>query len=247
MMNGDTSIQSLCERGQQALMAQAYLQAERLLAQAEAIAWSQRQWEVLARLYLPLQETRRQIRQRCGEGQVCMDLWAEGPDHSLDPVDILSRFSAGQLLIAGWGSMQPALEVRQLAAQRELYLETFLAAVYPTDTGRILILAPSAATPLPPIRNQSAHALSAALPEGCLTIEPAELPRGVEAGSARTYARVMDLWERLHRPLLAAADAQTDPLRRMAGYRRAIEADSACELAHQRLSEAAREMARRGA
>jgi hypothetical protein len=97
---------------------------------------------------------------------------------------------------------------------------------------------------LPAPRPQLAEALIASLPPNCLAIGEHELPRGVADGSPKTYAVVMGLWERLHRPLLAAADAENDPLLRMAGYRRTIEADSACELAHQRLSDAAREMAR---
>jgi hypothetical protein len=54
----------------------------------------------------------------------------------------------------------------------------------------------------------------------------------------------MSIWEQLHAPFLAAADAQVDPLRRIHAYRRAIEVDYACELAHQKLSAAAREVAR---
>jgi hypothetical protein len=54
----------------------------------------------------------------------------------------------------------------------------------------------------------------------------------------------MALWERLHLPFLAAADMQPDPIHRIHGYRRAIEVDYACELAHQKLSDAARSIAR---
>jgi hypothetical protein len=225
-------------------MAMDYLQADRLLTEAESLAWNARRWEILSRLYLPLQEAHRQIRQRCGEGKVCLDLLAAASDQQPDPLAAVERFPQGQLLIAGWGSIAPALAFRQLAAQRGLYLETFLAAVYPTDAGRIVLIVPSSRTPLPPPTPQRADALLASLPPDCLALNEKELPAGVQDGSARTYARVMELWERLHRPILAAADAQTDLLRRMEGFRRALEADYACELAHQHLAECARQMAR---
>jgi hypothetical protein len=225
-------------------MAMDYLQAHRLLSEAESLAWNARRWEILSRLYLPLQEAHRQIRQRCGEGTICLDLLAAGPDTQPDPLAAVERFPQGQLLIAGWGSIAPAWMLRQQAARQGLYLETFLAAVYPTDAGRIVVIVPSLHTPLPPPTPQLAEALLASLPPDCLALNEKELPAGVQDGSPQTYARVMELWERLHRPLLAAADAQTDPLGRMEGFRRAIEADYACELAHQHLAETAGQMAR---
>jgi len=51
----------------------------------------------------------------------------------------------------------------------------------------------------------------------------------------------MAMWERLHAPLLAAADMQVDPMQKIEGYRKTIRADYACELAHQKLSDAARQ------
>ena len=56
--------------------------------------------------------------------------------------------------------------------------------------------------------------------------------------------QVMQLWERLHGPFLAAADMQVDPVRKIEGYRKTIRVDYACELAHQRTSLVARELAR---
>ena len=54
----------------------------------------------------------------------------------------------------------------------------------------------------------------------------------------------MALWERLHAPFLAAADAQTDPVRQIEGYRLTARVDYASELAHQKLSHVAHELAR---
>ena len=54
----------------------------------------------------------------------------------------------------------------------------------------------------------------------------------------------MALWEKLHAPFLAAADAASTPARKIAGYRETIAVDYAAEKAHQRLSKAASELAK---
>ena len=53
-------LQSRCELGQQQLMRTEYLDAEATLASAEAEAWEKRDFDTLSRLYMPLQEARRQ-------------------------------------------------------------------------------------------------------------------------------------------------------------------------------------------
>jgi hypothetical protein len=55
----------------------------------------------------------------------------------------------------------------------------------------------------------------------------------------------MAMWEQLHAPYLAAADAEGDLLRKMEAYRKTIRVDDACELAHQNLATTAREADRR--
>ena len=59
-----------------------------------------------------------------------------------------------------------------------------------------------------------------------------------------TYGHVMDMWERLHLPFLATADMQVDPTQKIEHYRTTIRVDYACELAHQKLSDCAREQLR---
>src|SRR6266516_7101414 len=127
----DGDLQSRCELGQQQLMRTEYLDAEATLASAEADAWAARDWDTLARLYMPLQEARRQRRQRCGEGVVCLDLLSEGVADHIDPAHVVANYPHGQLLIAGWGTIGPAAAVRDLATKNGLYVETFLAATYP--------------------------------------------------------------------------------------------------------------------
>jgi hypothetical protein len=71
----------------------------------------------------------------CGEGVVALDLFAQGPEDEIDGRRIVENFSHGQLLVAGWGTFAPAAEVRRLAREHKLYLETFLGAVYPIGAG----------------------------------------------------------------------------------------------------------------
>jgi hypothetical protein len=229
----------LCEHGQRELMRTSYLEAERLLALAEAAAWEVRDCDLLARVYMPLQESRRQKRQRCGEGTVRLDIIASAGD----PSSIVDQHPFGQLLVAGRGSIEPALTVRRLARERRLYLETFLAAAYDTDAGPAVAVIPEEHSALPEPRLwASADELARSLPFGAFVVMMKEVPQGPQPGSARTYALVMALWERLHVPFLAEADAQTDALAKMWGYRRTIAVDSACELAHQKMSDVARRM-----
>lgn len=239
------SLQSLCELGQQQLTRMEYLDAEATFAQAEAIAMAEKDLDTLGRLYMPLQEARRQIRQRCAEGIVKLDLLARDASQNLDPEEIVRRYPQGQLLIAGFGSIAPALQIRELARARKLYLETFLGAVYPVgESFAVAIIAlPDVALPAPTPR--SIDDLIRKLPAHSLVFAENELPKGEQKGDWKTFAYTMDLWERLHAPYLAAADMQRDAMAKIDGYRKTIRVDSACELAHQKLSDIAR-LANRG-
>lgn len=223
-----------------------YLAAERTLAEAEQIAWDNQWWETLARLYMPLQESRRQIRQRCGEGIVRLDLWPKNQTQS-DPADeTLKKYPHGQLLLAGPATIQPAIDFRRIAAAQSCYVETFLAATYSVHGQRAIVIVGLEDTPMPPDEPfpTPAH-LQSRLPAHSLLLGEAELPAGAHPGNATTYATVMSLWERLHRPYMDLADAESDPLRQMAAYRQAIRVDRACELAHQKLADVAKRMDRR--
>ena len=54
----------------------------------------------------------------------------------------------------------------------------------------------------------------------------------------------MAMWERLHAPFLAAANAMVDPVQKIEAYRKTQRVDYGCELAHQNASAVARELAR---
>jgi hypothetical protein len=238
------ALQYLCELGQQQLMRMEYLRAEATLVQAETVALEQGDFDTLSRLYMPLQESRRQRRQRCGEGIVCLDLISNGPDDHVDGQHVVENFPHGQLLVAGWGTIDPALRVRDLQAQHGLYVETFLGAVYPAGEGRVVAVVPLPDVKLPPPHPRHLDELIKLLPAHSIILNAAELPRGSHKGTAETYARVMVTWERLHAPFLAAADMLVDSKQRIEAYRKAIRVDYACELAHQKLSDTARRIPR---
>lgn len=237
-------LQAQCELGQQQLMRMEYRAAETTLAAAEAVAWRERDFDTLARLYMPLQETRRQIRQRCGEGTVCLDLLAQGPDDTITADHVMRHYPHGQLLVAGWGTIAPAVELRRLAVENGLFLDTFLAAVYPMGGARAVAIVALDDARMPPPGETSVDALLHQLPPGSIVLHENELHQGPRKGSPGTYAEVMALWERLHSPHLAAADATADPVRRIEAYRQVIRVDYACELAHQKLSDTARQLIR---
>jgi hypothetical protein len=148
------------------------------------------------------------------------------------------------VLVAGWGSVKVAKDVRRLAYERRLYVETFLGAVYPTDEGLLIAIVPTDDAPVPNAEEHTREALWKLLPMSSLLLRPEELPRGFRQGTTETFAKVASLWERLHLPFLRAADAEPDPLRRIELYRRTIAVDYACEPAHQKLSDTAKALAR---
>jgi hypothetical protein len=236
-------LQEQCELGQRQLMQMEYLAAVATLSAAERRAWEAKDWDSLSRLLMPLQEARRQCRQRCGEGMICLDLLAQGPDSEPDAAAIVEQIPQGQLLIAGWGNIEPAVQLRQLAAQRGLYLETFLAAAYPIQSAALAVaIVPLSDAAMPAAKDWDLPSLSAALPPHSLLLQSNQLPRGRRHATAQTYGEVLSFWERLHAPFLAQAEAQTEPIKKMQAYRRALQVDPACELAHQRMADVAKQL-----
>lgn len=238
----DAALQDLCELGQQRLLATDYLAAEKLLTRAELLAWNARDWDTLSRVYMPLQESRRQRRQRCGEGIVRLDVVQRNPNDPLSAEQIVAETPQGQLLIAGFASIEPAVSVRRLASERGLYLETFLGAVYPVGSGFVVAIVPTADVALPPADGRPIDRLLLTLPPFSVVLSEGEIISGARRGNDSTYAQTMSVWEKLHSPFLAAAEQVVEPVRKMSAYRRVIEVDYASELAHQHLSQTARKL-----
>ena len=242
-MNLTEELQQLCQLGQEHLMRMEYLQAEEILVRAESIAFDTKDFDTLSRLYMPLQESRRQRRQRCGEGIVCLDLISTGQADNITARHVVENFPHGQLLVAGWGSIAPAIGVRQLQIEYKLFVETFLAAAYPIGAGRAIVIVPSEDVRLPDPTPRSIDELLKLLPPHCVVLNENELPKGSVRGNSQTFAKVMAMWEQLHAPYLAAADMMAQPLAKIEGYRKTIRVDYACELAHQNLSDVAKQIA----
>lgn len=241
-MSQAIDIQALCQQGQQLLEANDYLPAEQVLIQAEQIARDLADWNTLSRLYMPLQEARRQRRLLCAEGVCQMDVIAPGPDEPVDVKALLSAHPQGQFLIAGYGSLAPAAEFRRLAAQAGCYADALLAAVYPIIGGaQAIVIAPHANTGLPPAGTYTIDALMRLLPPHVILLNREDLPPAGDKSPA-TLAWVQSLWQRLHLPYLAMADNTQTPIHRIDAYRQVLTIDYACELAHQRLSDTARQI-----
>jgi hypothetical protein len=167
-------------------------------------------------------------------------------DAAIDADRLIEKYPHGQLLIAGWGTIAPACAFRTLQAQRGLYVDTYLGAVYPAEAAgaaRLVAIVPLDQVTMPPPLPRSIEALASLLPANAIVLKEDELPVP-RTGDTETYAWTMSLWERLHTPFLAAADNQADLARKMDAYRQTIAVDYACELAHQNLSKAARAHAR---
>jgi hypothetical protein len=231
-----SDLEHLCQTGQDQLSRMEYLEAEHTLAAAEELAWAASDWDHLSRLYLPLQEARRQRRQRCGEGAIRLTNLAARPGDHLDGPGIVERLHHGQTLIAGWGSLQPTLDARAAQRKLDLYVDVFLAAVYPVDSGRIVALVPTEDVSIPRSDPMPVDALIRRLPAHTILLTESEL------AAATTYAATMALWERLHAPFLAAAQSTNNPIHRIEAFRKTIRVDYACELAHQGISDTARKL-----
>ena len=155
---------------------------------------------------------------------------------------VLDNFSHGQLLVAGWGSIEPAVRVRELAAQHNLYLETFLAAAYPAGEGQVVAIVPLPEVHLP---EATPRAIDELIPGFCRPIasccRQGSFRREAAAGRMKPMHKSCRCG-RIHLPFLAAADHATEPVLKMEGYRKTIRVDAACELAHQKLPDVARQL-----
>lgn len=236
-------MEQLCELGAQQLMRTDYLAAIETLTRAEQIAWERQDFDTLSRIHMPLQEAHRQSRLQSLEQAVAIEL-AEGPAVAIDAGETVRRYPQGQLLIGGWGTLAPAIAARQVARQRRCNAEVFLAAVFPLHDSSVVVIAPTEDATLPPPLPRSREQLAALLPPHALMLDRAMLPIPESPPTPALQQFVLELWAQLHRPFLAAAEAQTHLLEKLRRYRDTLRVDPACELAHQNLSIAAMELVR---
>lgn len=241
-------IQGLCAQGQEVLAQQKYIEAEQLLMQAERDALHTGDWDTLSRLYMPLQEARRQRRQRATEGVVCLDLLSEGPGDHIEGRHVLENYPHGQLLVAGWGTIEPALQVRKLQGRFKLYVDVFLAAKYPLiGGGHAVVIVPHEHAVMPDLSPRRMAEFGRVMPPHSIVLREEELPRGQYRNDGAISALMESWWERLYWPFLVDARDTHDLKKRVEAYRKTIRVDYACEFAHQELSMTARELAQHSA
>ena len=239
------SIQSLCEQGQAALLTTDYLAAERYLVAAENLAWDAKDYDAITRLYMPLQEARRQRRQRCSDG-VFATISKRSINETIDPAAVAKENPLGQLIVAGFGTITPVTELRTIADQQQLYLDLPLAASYVVGGETVILFVPLPDVTLPDAEKiDSIDALLRKAPPHSVIVPLDAIAPDRPLGDSGTFGYLMNLWETLHAPFLAMADGATDPHQKLALYRQTIRVDYACEFAHQRLSDTARLLSRR--
>jgi hypothetical protein len=121
------SLFHLWDQGQQELAGGAYIKARRSLEAAEALAWRTRDAQSLARLYLPLLETRRLIRYQAAEGALVIcepKLQAAALRHALS--EFLASQAGTILLPASSAVRKYASSVRRASERTTRPLEALI-------------------------------------------------------------------------------------------------------------------------
>jgi hypothetical protein len=110
----------------------------------------------------------------------------------------------------------------------------------------VLLIVPTPDVALPsPDRVSSLDSLLRQAPVHSVMLPLDSIPPNQTRGDTNTFGYLMGVWETLHAPFLALADNAVDPKQKLIGYRQTIRIDYACEFAHQRFSQTARELSRR--
>ncbi len=113
----------LCRAGEQYLAGGQYVEAQRLLRQAEAQAWRQRDGFALARIYLSLTEASRLLRQQACDGMIVISTQDDGMVRRRMMREFVGE-RAGTILLGGRSgdrSVLKMLERVQYAAQKRGY------------------------------------------------------------------------------------------------------------------------------
>lgn len=226
-MNTLSPLQRLWDLGQSHLGLGRYISARTLLEEAERIAWRVRDARALARLYLPLLETRRQIRYLAVEGPI----WVSGA--SANDQEILrnlraEKTPAATVLLASRHAPTLARKITGLSINLAAAIET----LHVVAPGRVAAfsdptIAGSITLPLPsPGRHQPGSKPHALLREHLLL--------GWEALAL--------LYQSRHAP---ASRELTNPWVEMAWLRNTLRIDPACEPVSMRLMQLAESIAAR--
>jgi hypothetical protein len=250
-------IERLWDTGQRFLANGAYVAARRELEAAEALAWRQRDAGTLARIYLPLLEVRRQIRQNAVEGAIIVT-GRHRLTHARRP-ELLDEFdhAGGTLVIYG---VSPA-RAQDLAAQiraRSVRSGAFLEAIILLERGDSLRLV-SAAAP-----HYSDGISARFIRDASDMIDPDGVAKGTERvpmpycgihrlGAMQTIGResLLIAWEALalnwqsRHPFKPSGPSAQAAWEEVSWLRRTLEVDPACEPVAMRLITVAESIERR--
>ena len=194
---------------------------------------------------MPLQEARRQRRRRTLEGPISLNLVSQSPSDHIEGRHVIENYPHGTLLVAGWGTIEPALQVRKLQARFKLLIDVFLSATYPPiGGGHAIVIVPHDRVVLPEIRPRRWQDFPRLMPLHSIILRESELPEGLVPPTPERIALVEQWWEKLHYPFLREARDTADPRKRIDAYRKVLRVDYACEFAHQELAATAKELAR---
>jgi hypothetical protein len=241
----------LWDTGQRHLASGRYVAAQTLLEAAETAAWRARDARTLARLYLPLLETRRQIRYQAAEGEIVL-IRSTGERSSLDR---FLKAPAGTLLIA-MRDLPAALTLARRVQWTRHRTGRWLEALLLIEQHPHLRITSAAdatfAAGLPIVWTNDPRAAIAASTDPHLTVPLPPLRSGEERyapGPARAVAResLLIAWEALalrwqHRHPLTIKS----PWAELAWLRRALLIDPACEPVAMRLIALAEAIERTG-
>ena len=117
-------MERLWDLGQQHLAAGRYVAARDELERAEGMAWRQQNAGALARIYLPLLEARRQIRQNAADGVLVITPGQEGNSRRM--MEGFREETAGTLICGGAGAEKGPGAVPYAARQRQSCLEALV-------------------------------------------------------------------------------------------------------------------------
>jgi len=124
---------------------------------------------------------------------------------------VLEKYSFRPVFFAGWASIQPALEIRRLSAVTDCTSRPSSPPFIQHTEGQVLAIAPEN-SPLPAPEARPLESLRQLSPPHAFYRRDSF--QGFSPGLLSTYSQVMSMWESIHAPFLAAADAEPDPIKK---------------------------------
>jgi hypothetical protein len=233
--DGPREMERLWDLGQRHLVAGRYVSARQDLEAAEGLAWRGRDARSLARLYLSLLETRRQIRQHATGGRIVI---SNRLNHRQEHQQFraFESLAAGAFLFASPRAVHTAGSVQYASRRRHACLEGLILLTHRGDTRLASLADPTFAGGLPVRFTTEPSDLIQPAPEGAVTV-PLPPPGVYETGHplhALAQESLLVAWEALALRWQARHRVGADAWEEMAWQRLAMRIDPACEPAAMR-------------